>query len=583
MDYIDNISLKKYIRETDLLAEKDLMESYEIAKQNQDSLGRVLLAKKLLKTDDLYKLYSYILGVPYVDLEKMTIDKEILNTMPLKYVEKYQILVYGRKFNSLEVAMVNPVNYEAINFLRKKTGYFILPRLTTEGQFNKTLDRYQEFFYDNLDTPEGDLSTEIENFKKNYSDLLKITQEEGVVKLLDSILKNALEDSATRIHIEPDDKELIVKYRIEEKLKTILVFPIRIAPALIGRIKFMADLDIHDEQSVQEGRFKSNNSNFLVSVFPVFEGEKVVIKIIDKQEKGIQIKDLALHKSGKEKIIKYLKKIEPGLVLVTGDKFKGKTTTMYALLKNFIASEINISTIEEKVSYSLSGVNQIEVGVNESVDLRGTLNKIINQDPDILMVDSKKNFGVLKEIFQAALTSHTVLASLETRNIQDTINWLVSSEIDNFYISGALKFIISQTLVNKLCNECKTRRKLTEVELNQIESILNVQKINKILFEEEKKEEETDKTIKDIFFYKNKGCKFCNKTGYRGKIGVHEILEFDSKQEKNAEENEDRELAENMIRIAKQNGTLTFLEDAFIKASKGLTSIDEVFLLANHA
>ena len=535
------------------------------------------MAKKLIDEVKLRKLYAYILGVPFVDISKEIIAPEILQIIPEPIAKKYKIISFEKNGQELKVAMLNPEDMQTIDFIRKKTDLKIISCLTTEESIKIALKQYNQSlkaeFGDIIDKNSSEISPDEEE-----EDLEKIAQGLPIIRIVDTLIKHAILQSASDIHIEPDEKEVRVRYRIDGILHEAMTLPKQVREGIIARIKVLSNLKLDEHRIPQDGRFKiekdGNKISFRVSILPIFDGEKIVMRLLNESSKGLTLEAMGIMGQALEIIHKEIKKPN-GMILVTGPTGSGKTTTLYTAMDILNTPDVNISTVEDPVEYRMAKINQTQVYPKVGLTFAAGLRSLLRQDPDIIMVGEIRDKETMEMAIQAAMTGHLVLSTLHTNSAAGTLPRLIDMGAEPFLVASTVNVIIAQRLIRKLCNECKKEYKLAKKELENLNSSYDMKAILEVI----KKNEATKNIVKekdgweDITFYKSVGCSQCGGQGYRGRNGIFEVLEADEEIRKMISQNESAEALE---KKAKEKGMLSMIEDGFQKAILGITSIEEI-------
>lgn len=575
---IENKQLKEFLLDANLLDIEKVEENFKIADETNQKLGDLLLEKKLVSEIELRKLYSYILGIPYVNLEKETITADILQIIPEPIAKKYGIVAFEKDGNNLKVAMKNPEDIQTIDFIRKKTGLKIIPCLTGDESIKAILKQYEKSlkaeFGDIISKDSEDVAVE----GGDETDLEKIAQDLPIVRIVDTLLKHAILQSASDIHIEPDEKEVRVRYRIDGVLHDAMTLPRQVMEGLVARIKVLSSLKLDEHRLPQDGRFKIEKEgykiSFRVSILPVFEGEKIVMRLLDETSKGLTLEKMGLSGNALEAVHRHIKRPN-GMILVTGPTGSGKTTTLYTVMDILNTTEVNISTVEDPVEYRMMRVNQTQVNAKIGMTFAAALRSLLRQDPDIIMVGEIRDGETMQIAVEAAMTGHLVLSTLHTNSAAGTLPRLLDMGAEAFLVASTVNVVIGQRLVRKLCNECKISYTLDEKDLAALNSAFDMDQTLKIL----KKCPQLAGTIteksnwKDMNFYRPKGCEQCSNEGYKGRQGIYEVLEMDEEIGKMITS---QASSDEIDRKAREKGMLTMAEDGFIKAVSGITSLEEV-------
>jgi len=574
---IENKQLKDFILDSNLLDEKIVNENFKLALDNNQKLGDLLLEKKIMSEVELRKLYSYILGIPFVNLEKEQIAADILQIIPEAIAKKYGIVAFEKNGNDLKVAMRDPEDLQTIDFIKKKTGLKIIPCLTNEESISEILKQYEK----SLKAEFGDIiSDSAEDVSKdvNDGDLEKIAQDLPIIKIVDTLLKHAILQSASDIHIEPCEKEVLVRYRIDGVLHDAMTLPKQVLDGLVARIKVLSNLKLDEHRLPQDGRFKIEKEgykiSFRVSMLPVFEGEKIVMRLLDETSKGLTLEKMGLNGNALEIVHKHIKRPN-GMVLVTGPTGSGKTTTLYTIMDILNTPEVNISTVEDPVEYRMPRINQTQTNAKIGMTFAAALRSLLRQDPDIILIGEIRDGETMQIAVEAAMTGHLVLSTLHTNSAAGTLPRLLDMGAEAFLVASTVNVIIGQRLVRKLCNECKKPYKLDEKEIEVLGNTFKMEEVLKMLRNapEVKGVIDSKTTLKDIDFYKPVGCDKCNNEGYKGRLGIYEVLEMTQEIGKLITSNAS---SDDIEKNAREHGMRTMGEDGFIKTVQGVTSIEEV-------
>lgn len=576
---IQNKQLKDFLLDTNLIEKEKIEEAFGEAEKQNRSLGDLLLEKKLVNQTELRKLYAYILGIPFVDISKNIISSDVLQVIPEPIAKKYNVVAFDKAGRELKVAMLNPEDLQTIDFIRKKTGLKIIPCLTTEEGIKTALRQYEK----SLKAEFGDIITKssqemTEASDEEGEDLEKVAQDLPVVRIVDTLIKHAILQQASDIHIEPEEHEVRVRYRIDGILHDAMSLPKQTLPGIIARIKVLSNLKLDEHRLPQDGRFKIEKDDykisFRVSILPVFDGEKIVMRLLDESSKGLTLEKMGLWGEALEIVHRQIKRPN-GMILVTGPTGSGKTTTLYTAMDILNTPDVNISTVEDPVEYRMPHVNQTQVLSKIGMTFAAALRALLRQDPDIIMVGEIRDNETLEIAIHSAMTGHLVLSTLHTNSAAGAIPRMLDMGAEPFLVASTANVIIAQRLVRRLCPECRTEYSLSEKEVKNLAAIFNIDEI----FEYLKKVSDLKGKIKpsdkwtNLKFYRPKGCEQCNQEGYHGRSGIYEVLEVDMDMQKMVTE---RASADAIEKKAKEKGMATMVMDGFVKALQGLTSIEEI-------
>lgn len=537
----------------------------EKAKTTKKKIEEVILEERLVEEEKLFQVKSEILNIPFKIFDPKTIDESILKLIPKENAEFYKMVPVSRKGKIVEVGMVFPEDWKArdtLNFLSRVLGLKFEIFLLSLSNFKEILAQYEKIKGEEIEMKEivEKIEEEIkkeEILSKKVEEIEKAITEAPISKVVSSILKIAVEGEATDIHIEPQRENLRVRFRSLGILHTSLILPLKIHPALVSRIKILANLRIDETRIPQDGRFSAKilgkNLDFRVSTFPTIFGEKVEIRILDPQKGLKNLEEVGLEGKNWELVNKAIQK-PSGMILIVGPTGSGKTTTLYAILQKLNKEGVNIVTLEDPVEYSIEGINQSQVKPEIGYDFAKGLRHILRQDPNIIMVGEIRDKETAFLATHAALTGHLVLSTLHTNDTISAIPRLLDLEVPNFLIPATLSLILSQRLVRVLCPHCKEKVKATPEEIRLLENLLE------------------RKIETPLYIYKNKGCKEC-KEGFIRRTGIFETLEITPEISKIILEGFDRE---KIRKEAKKAEMVTLIQDGLEKVLKGETTIEEV-------
>ena len=574
---VESRQLKAFLLDAGLATKSQFEKALKKAKSSRQKVGDVLISEGLVTSEELIKLEAYILGIPFVNLEKEIIPPEILKIIPEPIARSHNIIAFKKKEKNLEVAMLDPADLRIIEFIKKKANLKILPRLTTPASIKNILKQYQktlEAEFGEIIKKEAGIIKPIKEAEEveEKAELEKIAQEIPVIRIVDTLIKHAILERASDIHIEPSEKEVLVRYRIDGVLRDAMTLPKQVSSGMVARIKVLASLKLDEHRLPQDGRFKIETEEYRysirVSILPIFDGEKIVMRLLSETAKAFTLEELGLRGETLENIEDNLKK-PIGMILVTGPTGCGKTTTLYSMLEILNVPGVNISTVEDPVEYRIPRINQTQVRPKIGLTFANGLRALVRQDPDIIMVGEIRDIETAGLAINAALTGHLVLSTLHTTNAAGAIPRLIDMKAEPFLISSTLNIVLAQRLVKRLCQE-KEKYSLKDSELKNIAKYCDLDKILEILKKE--KLAKPREILKDIAFYRPKQSKRCPE-GYQGRIGIYEVLPIT---ESIKELIVKRATSDQIQQQAQKQGMRTMVEDGFVKAAQGITSIEEV-------
>ena len=573
--HVESSQLKSFLEDSDFIDNKKLETVFAEAESQKVYLGDLLIKKELISEINLKKMHAYILGIPFVDLEKKEIPKKVLQIISESIAKKSNVIVFKKDGDKLRVAMLDPGNIQIIDYLKKKTGFEIIPCLTTEKSIKESLKQYKK----SLQAEFGEIINNEVNEKTDQNELKKIAEDLPIVKIVDTLLEHAILQSASDIHIEPDEKEVRARYRVDGVLHDAMTLPKQVMFGIIARIKVLANLKLDEHRIPQDGRFKievdDKKISFRVSIIPVFSGEKIVMRVLNDSAKGLTLEKIGLVNESLDRVNRAIEQPN-GIFLVTGPTGSGKTTTLYTILGMLNTPEVNVSTIEDPIEYQMSRINQTQVKSKVGMTFAAGLRSLLRQDPDIIMVGEIRDNETMQISLNAAMTGHLVLSTLHTNSAAAAISRMIDMDAEAFLLASTVNTIVAQRLVRKICPECREAYKLREKEVEELGKKIDFELILSAL-EKNKKDLPKDigavRSVKDLKFYKGLGCKVCNNEGYKGRLGIYEVLEVSDAIQKMISKNT---ITTKIEEKAIEEGMNTMIVDGFIKAIRGETSLEEI-------
>jgi len=568
--------LKAFLLDAGLLTQIQFDEAKKKAEKTKQKVGDVLVSEGLISQEELIKLEAYILGIPFVNLEKEIVSPEVLKIIPEPIARSHNIVAFRKKGVDLEVAMLDPEDLRTIEFIKKTTNLRILPRLTDPESIKNVLRQYQKTleaeFGEIIKKEIGVIKPIKEELVEEKIELQKIAEELPIIRIVETLLKHAILERASDIHIEQTEKEVLVRYRIDGILRDAMTLPKIASSGIVARVKVLSNLKLDEHRLPQDGRFKVETEDYRysirVSVLPIFDGEKIVMRLLPETTKAFTLEQLGLRNESLERVQDNLRK-PVGMILVTGPTGCGKTTTLYSMMEILNDPGVNISTIEDPIEYRMPRINQTQVNPRIGLTFATGLRSLVRQDPDIIMVGEIRDNETAGLAINSALTGHLVLSTLHTNSASGAIPRLIDMRAEPFLISSTLNCILAQRLVRKLCPE-KEKYFLKEPELENIAKYCNLDKILKILKEEKIVPKKAG--WKNIPFYRRKKSEECPE-GYKGRIGIFEVLPVtETIKELIVKQTTSDQIQEQ----ARKEGMRTMLEDGFVKTAQGITSIEEV-------
>jgi type IV pilus assembly protein PilB len=540
---ITDEQLKALVIRNNLIDEKGFVKIEEEARNAESTIAEALVDKDVVSDENLGILIADFLKYPFVVLAKTTIPADIFNIIPEKMARRKRIIPFAKDAMGVKVAMTDPSDKELVQMISKKIGLPIATYLATEQDINNALKIYRK------------------DLQKTFDQLIK-TSEVPMSKIVDLLINYACQDKASDVHIEPLEKESLVRFRIDGILHDILFLPKTLHDQIITRIKILSRLRTDEHLSPQDGKMRmaleEEEIDIRVSILPVTEGEKAVLRLLSSKFRKFSLIDLGMNGKDLKKVANAYNK-SYGMILSTGPTGSGKTTTIYAIVKILNTREKNITTIEDPAEYRIKGVNQINVNTKTNLTFASGLRSILRQDPNIIFVGEIRDSETAGIAVNASLTGHLVLSTLHTNDAATALPRLTDMNVEPFLVASTVNVIIAQRLVRKICEMCKGTRTITREELL---SNLPPEIVNKYM---------GDKNA--ITIYQGTGCKICHATGYSGRIGVFEVLEITKSIRDLITKRQDADV---ILQKAIEEGMTTMLDDGLEKVLKGLTTMEEV-------
>ena len=548
-----------------LVSQKALNRALKIQKDKGGKLSDILVREKLIKKETLVSVLSQELGIPTISLSRYKIEPAVLKLVPKKIALHYNILPISKMGNVLTVAMTDPLNIFAVDDIKTLTGLKIGTVVTKVKDMKDAIEHYYgedtsqavEKIIEDIEEAERIQTIDEDGADQvDSAELLRLTQEAPVVKVTNALLNEGIRMKASDILIEPLEHDMRVRYRVDGILREGRKPPRTMYSAIVSRLKVMSDLKIAERRLPQDGRFKvkmgDREVDFRISVLPSSFGEKAALRVLDKNQATLDVEKLGFERVPLDDL-KNASDRPHGMILVCGPTGCGKTTTLYSLLKHVDSPERNIVTVEDPVEYDLKGINQVTIRPNIGLTFASSLRSILRQDPDIIMVGEIRDYDTVDIAIKAALTGHLVLSTLHTTTASGSIIRLINMKVEPFLISSSILLVAAQRLIRKICPKCKEAYKVNE-------SLLKKMSLEKFL-------------RPPFTLYKGKGCKACNNTGYKGRIGLIETLRMTPV----IKDLISKRAQEGKIRAeARKEGMKTLRENGMAKVLAGFTTLEEI-------
>ncbi|AZR74496.1 type II secretion system protein GspE [Anoxybacter fermentans] len=541
-----------------LITEEQFEEALKIHKHSNKRIGEILIDLGYITESQLVQVLEFQLGVPHVDLSKYNLDQRLTRYIPENIARRHRVVPLKKEDNVLKVAMADPLDIFAIDDIKLNARCKIEAMIASVSDIEKAIEELYSMtglgddgFDITYDIPEDVEDLEID-------ELRRLVEDAPIVRLTNLLIRQAIQQRASDIHIEPMKDEIRVRYRIDGVLHEFRSLPKSNQAALVSRLKIMAGLDIAERRKPQDGRIElkqpEGEVDIRISTIPTIYGEKVVLRILNKESVLLDLDKLGFSLKNRRYFDEMLKKPH-GIILVTGPTGSGKTTTLFAALNKLNSQEKNISTVEDPVEYRLEGINQIQINPRVGLTFASALRAILRQDPDIIMIGEIRDRETASIAIRAAMTGHLVLSTIHTNDAPSAITRLIDMGIEPYLVSSSMIGVVAQRLVRKICPSCKERFEPSE----EMRFYLG----------------ELGQQVK--YLYRGKGCPDCNKTGYQGQLAIHEVLVPDREIRRLTIQNRP---AEDLRDAAVANGMTTLKMDGIEKALKGLTSLEEVMRVA---
>jgi type IV pilus assembly protein PilB len=544
-------SLRETLIKSGLLSESQVKEAIDEGRRTGEPLIRSILRQGMVDENSMISFLEKEMEIPRVDLSSYLVDQKTVNLVPISIAKKYHLIPLFKVGDVLTIAMVDPFDVLALDEVRTRTKSDVEPMVASAKDVDQAIAQYygvagsvEDILKDIGPVPQDQTPVAVET----------PAEEAPIIKLVNTLVMRALMEGASDVHIEPTEKNIRIRYRVDGLMHDVSNTPLHLLSSIVTRIKVMSKMDISESRLPQDGRFELKVENKVVDVrvstFPSIYGEAIVMRLLDKTNAIFSLGELGFNETNLQKFEETVKR-PYGIILVTGPTGSGKTTTLYATLNHILSPEKNIMTIEDPVEYELAGVRQAQVNSKAGLEFANALRSMLRQDPDIILVGEIRDLETARVAIQAALTGHLVFSTLHTNDAAGTLTRLVEMGIEPFLASSAVAAVIAQRLIRTICPRCKAAY-TPSPEL-----------LKKIGLDPQKKYE----------FFQGKGCKTCRSTGYKGRMGIFELLTVDNKVQELVLRNA---TASEVKQLAIQQGMRTLRDDGLQKVLEGKTTIDEV-------
>ena len=554
-----------------LLTSDQLKSALDLQKKNGIPLTTALVNLKIITEEEMAKALSRQLGYPYIDLNQFEVYPEVINLIPVEIAKKAMIMPIHRIRSFLTLAMVDPTDLDIIEDIRFRTGLSIQPVIASETGIMNAISKYYgatdsirvKKILDEIELAEDTTVNIIEEDDEDYDieELVHSTEEAPIITLVNTVFIDAIKKGASDVHFEPYEKTLRIRYRLDGTLHEMMNLATKFINPVVSRVKILSNMDIAEKRLPQDGRLKmrvklengdKKEVDMRVSSIPTIFGEKVVTRILDREMLKLDLTKLGFEKESLEVFQKGIS-LPWGIILVTGPTGSGKTNTLYSAISNLNSLDKNIITAEDPVEFHIPGISQVNIKDEIGLSFSASLRSFLRQDPDIMLVGEMRDFETVDIAIKAALTGHLVFSTLHTNDAASTVSRLVNMDIEPYLIADSVTMIVAQRLARRLCKKCRVQDKLTEEALVDIGF--------------------TPEEAKNVTVYKPNGCSSCTNTGYKGRVGLFEVMEITEDIKKLILS---RAQATEIKRKAKEQGMVTLRQSGLIKIKEGITSIEEV-------
>ncbi|MGB6340669.1 MAG: type IV-A pilus assembly ATPase PilB [Candidatus Aminicenantaceae bacterium] len=564
-------NLSELLVKEKLLDKEQLKEIQDFQEKNDVSTGTAVVSLGYISEEDMAQALSRQLGYPYINLDQFEVYPDVINLIPVEIAKKYLIMPIHRIRSFLTLAMVDPTDLDVIEDIRFRTGLSIQPVIASETGITNAIKKYYgssdslrvKQIVDEIEQAEDTTVNIIEEGEEDYDieELVHSTEEAPIITLVNTVFIDAIKKGASDVHFEPYEKAFRVRYRLDGTLYEMMNLAMKFKNPVISRVKILSNMDIAEKRLPQDGRIKMRvkleNGNkkevdMRVSSVPTIFGEKVVVRILDKSMLKLNLEELGFEKESLE-LFKQGVRRPWGIVLVTGPTGSGKTNTLYSAISTINSMEKNIMTAEDPVEFYIPGINQVNIRDEIGLSFSTSLRSFLRQDPDIMLVGEMRDFETVDIAIKAALTGHLVFSTVHTNDAASTVVRLVNMNVETFLVADSVCMIVAQRLVRRLCKKCRAKHNLTNEALVDIGY--------------------TAKEAPKVKAYKPVGCNVCHNTGYKGRVGLFEVMEVtDEIKDLILAKAHSKELKKKSI----EQGMITLRRSGLIKIKEGITSIEEV-------
>jgi type IV pilus assembly protein PilB len=569
-------SLREVLKDENLIDDK-VYEEIEMRRvKTGESEEDVIKSLRIVSDEDFIKAKAKFLRVSFVDLDNTAFSPEALSLVPESVAQKYKIVPYrlDTKTKTLFVTMANPLDLETLEFLEKKTNFKISASISTVKQITSFIN--EKYIREKNITSEVNKALDERKIDEGAMKVsqTKVEVEAPIAKIVSTILEYAIKSRASDVHIEPQEDNVRIRYRIDGILQEKYLLPRNVQDAVVSRVKILSDLKIDEKRVPQDGRFffsaDGNDVDLRVSTLPTTYGEKVVMRLLKKSQKVPTLPDLGLRGLALKNLMNAIGRPH-GIIIVCGPTGSGKTTTLYSILDIVATTKVNVVTVEDPVEYQMKGVNQVQVNAQAGLTFASALRSFLRQDPNVIMVGEVRDSETADLAINAALTGHLVFSTLHTNDASGVPPRLLDMGVEPFLLVSSLNCVVGQRVLRRVCKDCCTQIEMTPEQEQEMK--LTLGPIYDMIEDRIKKEG------KKITIPKVVGCEKCNNTGYLGRVAIYEVMPISEKISKLVVE---KASASGIQKLAMEEGMLTMKQDGYIKVLEGVTSLDEVVRVAQY-
>ena len=566
--------VQQVLLEAEILTPPQIEDASQKAKEKNETLEHYLETNKLVSEALLYEAVANHYHLPFVDLKNQNIRRDILHLLPESVAQTHLLVPFEQTADEIKVASTNPEDLIAVEFVKRKLGPKTKFYLTSPSSAKEVLQQFHKGLKAEFKEI-AKVQQDEQGFAESGEKLKELAHDLPVVRIVDTLLEYAIYEGASDVHIEPTEKDSIVRYRIDGILRDVMTLPKSIQQGVVARIKILASLKLDEHRLPQDGRIKIATEEYRVSIrvsiIPVYDGEKIVLRVLNESAQVLTLDQLGLLPTPLDILKRNIKKPH-GMILVTGPTGSGKTTTLYTIMNILNTPDVNISTIEDPIEYRMPRINQSQVAPKIGFSFANGLRSLLRQDPDIIMVGEIRDNETAEIAVHSAMTGHLVLSTLHTNDAVTSLPRLTEMNVPSFLVASTTNLVIAQRLVRKICVHCIVSYTLTKKNIEELEKQVSFDLILEAM-EKHGAIASRKQSFDSLLFFRGRGCKQCNDSGYKGRIGIYELLEMTPKIREAITNNA---TSEQIFQHALDQNMITLLQDGFMKAKNGVTTVEEV-------